>query len=727
MKNSRKSKKLAGSSTVSYQDLESRRLLAIFTVDTTSMLADGSQDGFVSLGEAIMAANTNLAFGDAAPGDFEGDRIHFDPSLDGQTILLDSQLEITEGLVIQGFDSDITIDGGGGNRIFEIATNDQVVLGNLNLNNGRANEGGALLTRGGGDVRLFHVDFDGNTSTTFFSGGGAVFNLNSRIFASEVSFTNNFSFGYGGAIFSADGQLFLDQATFEFNHAQITGGAILAAEGGYFFNESRFFKNDAFRQLDVPGADNSGFHYGASIEKPNANLGGGVAFAGSAGISVMTNAIFTSNFAFESGGGIAIGEGNKVYVHGNSVFTTNSADGNINSRNGGGAVFAKDAVFSSGGATFNRNAVLGGSGGAILSVGGILRAFNATFDGNGAARNGGAVAGLDNFTYVNSGQFLNNESGGVPDIFRINDISHQSRNGGALYIGGGDNSLGRVFSSTFDGNSSVQNGGAIGNAGRLLIAGDTLIKNNIAFASDNGFARGGGGGIYTTGVSLEVYSSTIEGNEARGEFADGGGFYVEDGSRVRVGFSDVRNNLSDKHGGGFAIYGGDVSTHDTRVEGNQANANGSELVPGVGGGYYVSGRQLNTLSITGGTIKDNSAVGSGGGIYAGNQVRLNIRTVDDLGLVQIQNNSSAEAGGGIHSNQALLNIRDSVFESNSAPIGGGISLIEGSASIFDTSISLNSATERGGGIHQVAIESTLTNSSVFENEAPVDPDIATIL
>ena len=51
---------------VEYQGLEHRRLLAVFTVDTISDDLSSQPDGLVSLREAITAANTNAAFGDAA-------------------------------------------------------------------------------------------------------------------------------------------------------------------------------------------------------------------------------------------------------------------------------------------------------------------------------------------------------------------------------------------------------------------------------------------------------------------------------------------------------------------------------------------------------------------------------------------------------------------------------------------------------------------------------------
>ncbi len=65
--------------TGSLQKLEDRRLLTVFVVNT---LADDvtAGDDFLSLREAIIAAETNAPFGDAVAGEADGDRIVFAPN-----------------------------------------------------------------------------------------------------------------------------------------------------------------------------------------------------------------------------------------------------------------------------------------------------------------------------------------------------------------------------------------------------------------------------------------------------------------------------------------------------------------------------------------------------------------------------------------------------------------------------------------------------------------------
>ena len=81
--------------------LERRNLLATFVVNSAVDDGTGAVDGLISLREAIIAANTNEAFGDAQAGDADGDRIVFSTEIAGLSqTLLNGELEITDDLVI---------------------------------------------------------------------------------------------------------------------------------------------------------------------------------------------------------------------------------------------------------------------------------------------------------------------------------------------------------------------------------------------------------------------------------------------------------------------------------------------------------------------------------------------------------------------------------------------------------------------------------------------------
>jgi len=728
-------KRLSQISRLSYGSLEARQLLAVITVDTTSMIADGSIDGEISLGEAIVATNTNAAFGDAPAGDSTGDRIHFDSSLTDSTITLEgSALSITDDLVIQGADTNVTISGGEQSRIFSIATSDDVVLTNLNIVDGKAFEGGALFIHGGGKVSLYRVDFANNYASHLRSGGGAIFNVSSQIFATEVTFTNNVAAGYGGAIFSADGELFLYQSKLTGNHAQLSGGGILAVQGGYYLNQTEFIRNTVITIPD-PNADTDGSPFGESVEKSfDGRSGGAVSFSGSAATSVILTSTFDRNTAEGNGGALSLLSGNRVFIYANSSFSRNVSSSHDTSEFGGGGIYSVDSSLNIGNATFTANIAANGSvGGAILSKSGFLRIYNTHFNENVATRHGGGVAILDSYAYINTGRFRSNTAGFKP-LGVGGDISHQAPSGGGLYIGSGDASYASLFNTLFQFNSSFQNGGAIANAGRVLIAGNSFIGGNTAFFTDGAIPFGGGGGIYNTGPLLRVYSSTIQNNEVKEMWATGGGIYSDNGN-VEIGFSSINLNRSGTHGGGLALVGGSASLFDTRVEDNTASSSSDHIstTNGVGGGIYVGGKFFNgspssaSLTIVGGSISNNSAVSRGGGLFAGLGTRVAIRSSIGLDSASIRGNRALQGnGGGLAADHSELEIRDALFADNSARSGGGLSIVDASSSIFDSTIRNNSARIQGGGLYQVRIQSLLDNTSVFDNVAPVDPNIASI-
>ena len=155
-----------------YNSLEQRLALTTFVVTS---LGDGIvDDGLVTFREAIVAANTNAASGDAAAGDVNGDVIRFDSSLAGGTInLTDGQLTISDDLAIQADGQNITVDAQALSRVFEITSSETVSLGGLNITGGNADIGGGVLASGSGDVIVFGGEYAGNVATG--EGGGAIY------------------------------------------------------------------------------------------------------------------------------------------------------------------------------------------------------------------------------------------------------------------------------------------------------------------------------------------------------------------------------------------------------------------------------------------------------------------------------------------------------------------------------------------------------------------------
>ena len=166
---------------------------------------------------------------------------------------------------------------------------------------------------------------------------------------------------------------------------------------------------------------------------------------------------------------------------------------------------------SSGGAIYNlgnltldgvtvSNSVASSHGGAIYSKG-TLNLKNSTFTGN-QSPNGGAISSQTNAVLgvvIENSTFTENHSdyGGA---IRFDDISNIS--GPSAYI----------VNSTFSGNDSQYNAGAIGTTPSYLvtIVNSTIYDNHAGLATTSGE----GGGIWNPGGAIVLYNSILAGNTA---------------------------------------------------------------------------------------------------------------------------------------------------------------------------------------------------------------------
>ncbi len=167
------------------------------TTVTTELDVDDPTDGLISIREALAYAVQSSTLGKT---------VAFDASLDGKTIVLDGALELTREVNFNGGDVDVTLSGGGKNRIFTIALNsDDAVYGNvydftisnLTLADGYAAQNGGAIEISRGNVRLNGVD----------------------IYGCSVS-------GYGGAIYAEDSELTLENCRIGGNKAVYYGGVV---------------------------------------------------------------------------------------------------------------------------------------------------------------------------------------------------------------------------------------------------------------------------------------------------------------------------------------------------------------------------------------------------------------------------------------------------------------------------------------------------------------------
>ncbi len=540
-----------------------------------------------------------------------GDRIVFDPSLNGQTITLaGGELAISQSLTIQGPGAGrLTVSGNNAGRVFDLTgSGANVTIAGLTIANGLAAQGGGIENPAS-TLTLFG-DVLSNNQAVGAAGtdaqGGGVFNGSAASLRALGSvFTNNVARGgdgisgatagtaYGGALFNR-GTATLNGSTFSGNEAvggsstglggSGFGGAITNDVGGTLtVRAGNFVGNQAvggthgkalppgnpFSVGDGAAIDNdaalvvrgSAFignqtHGGAGLTgTPGGNGGAGAIKSGSedddpAASATVTDSTFLGNEAIGGPGGV----------------------GAAGAQAACGAFLADHGVNVLSGCTFLGNEAVGGAGGAGANGGpgraGALRlgprdgsvsvvASDCLFADNdavGGAAGSGGVGGLGEGGAIANVQISANDYTSTLTLRDCVLVDNEAI-GGAGAVGG------------------VGRGGAISNAGgpTLTIGGistaisDSLFFGNGAQGGDGSAGNGGnglGGGLFSDKTAvLTVTGSTVTGNEA-------------DGGAGAAGFSDGKG----QGGGAYFAPGADVCIDlETVIIGNHASTTNDDV------------------------------------------------------------------------------------------------------------------------------------------------------
>ncbi|WP_197998912.1 choice-of-anchor Q domain-containing protein [Gimesia aquarii] len=455
-----------------------------FLVDTNSDLDDGDySDGQLSLREAIKLANSNAG----------ADVISFDATLTGQTIVLESEMSISDNLTIIGLGADqLTIDGNKNSRIFDIDNGNSntsilVELSGLNLTNGYSDQGGAV--RNSETLSIIDSTITKNEGRIH---GGGIYTNEGELSVTNSTITENRS-SYGGGIYNSDGLLTVEGSTFSDNLVgnpnQIgLGGGIYSSSGSLTVTNSLFSGNTAttygggiFNSIsDTHLVSNSTF------VQNSAKYGGGIYNIN--GSMAVVDGTFTENEATtDDGGGIyhSINPNHTeiyeaIIMH--SQFSKNSA------KFFGGGINILNGIVSISESTFTENSSMFSGGGVFNSLA-TLAVEDSTFSKNTATANGGGIG-----------------NGGTLSILRSTLTENTSgSSGGAVY----NSSTGTTttINTTLSGNSSSILGGGLYSISTLPL---TIINTTIVLNS----ATSKGGGIYSHLVTPTITNSIVAGNTA---------------------------------------------------------------------------------------------------------------------------------------------------------------------------------------------------------------------
>ncbi|MCL4742617.1 MAG: hypothetical protein KJZ54_10485 [Phycisphaerales bacterium] len=699
-----------------FESLENRKLLASIVVDT---LADNIDlDGKISLREALTAANTDAAFGDAPAGSLI-DQIYFDASIAGGTIVLQlGELSITDGLFLFGMtpevvNANITIDGNNASRIFSINdgddnTHQNVTITDLTLTRGAAaHSGGAIQSRE--TLSLFRSVLADNTAVV---SGGAISHQHSSLTITDSRISGNTAGNVDG------------------NHR---GGGVqyTSTVGSLTITNTVIRDNTAFSGGGLHSSGTTGVTItGSEISGNSANLAGGIAMFTPGGAKLIQNSTISGNSSAGFGSGIHF-DGNdqdpSTVTIANSTFTANVADTNNNAGN----PFSNGAIWLSNNANLvlhstivagntrtpdnpipsDLHAFFGGTidadgsmnnligdpdsaGGLVNGVNGNLVGVDALLgplsDHNGLTRTHALLAGspaidagsnTQTLTTDQRGLLFSREFGGAPDIgaFERQKLSLN------------------VDTASMEANNDFS-------PGNLSLREAVTLANKNPGTDEIGFDASIHGGSLVLGGSDLSFTDpvdivgpgpdrlTIDGGGASGVFSipgDAGG-----GASSISGLTITGGNAAQ---GGGIFNTGELTLTNTRIDSNTA---------GQGGGIYNSG----TLSLLGTTVSNNTADGEGGGIE------------NDGGTVSITNstisgNTAGSAGGGVDNFGGLLTVTTSTFSNNTTQGSGGAVWTDTTLTIRNSTISGNSAGDFGGGVGMFGGTVDISNSTIASNRA----------
>jgi len=271
------------------ESLEKRLFLSAGTTYVVNSLADNlPNDGStITLREAIQAANTNKAVGDAPAGSATAtDVIQFDPSLTGGTITLSgTELAITDSVQIIGLGSDrLTINANAASRIFNVTGGTDSISG-IHLTNSNGSNAAVYNST---TLSLSNMIIDASHGTA----AGGICNAGSiTVQSSTISNNSGPASAYcGGGIYSSGSSLIVDGSLISTN-AAAAGGGIGISGGTVYIDNSTIYGNTATYSNSYGGG--GVYVWGGSVQivqstiasNQAAYLGGGV----DTGVSVKLN------------------------------------------------------------------------------------------------------------------------------------------------------------------------------------------------------------------------------------------------------------------------------------------------------------------------------------------------------------------------------------------------------------------------------------------------------
>ena len=574
--------------------------------------------------------------------------------------------------------TDINHNQGRGITVLNISSQIAYVnLSNVTITNNAS-------TGAGGGVYLFatvteitgindYSEISNNTSTG--AGGGIYSNL-SKLLISHSKINGNKAVGdSGGGIYSV-GKLDLTDVEVKNNETDVASGygaGIYARNVGGPGSSIQYTDNDEY--VTISGCTingNRGYHTVNEVEEESAVYGGGLMIHDI--LASISNTSITENTANIGGGICALYDDDSNLPEANRAdiaLSNVTVNGNTAHENGGGVILYGDDLSTVTNPAYacRRLSISGGSINTNSScIGGGLMVVDAeaTCDGGLTIQSNTADSTLHSFGSSNP---WNWNSAGAGILLYNSDLT----------LSNASITLNQLSTPT---------GYKTAGAGIYAKGESSILLSNAHTKVNNNTGAGYGGGIYTeVDSSLTISNGEVKSNSAR----YGGGIETYGGLSMSGGA--ITDNISISTGGGVLAQKNSANTVSVVISGGSVSGNHGAN----GAGIYSTA----PITMSGGTIQNNTSTGIGGGIYT--TAALTITAGSILG------NSANTYGGGINAtNSAVIGTSqgldgNTLIQGNSASNGAGFAARGAAATytIYSGTISGNTATTNGGGIYCV--------------------------
>jgi hypothetical protein len=308
-----------------------------------------------------------------------GDMIVFQTSPDGGTLKLNSTLNVTVPVTIQGpNNASIAISGQNSVQIMTVSADLTISGLTFTAGNTAGDGGGIYLT--GGTLTVTGSTFSGNTASNgggIYQTAGTTLTVTNSTFSGNTASSGNAA-GDGGGIYQTDGTLTVTGSTFSGNTAA-NGGGIYQTAGTLTVTNSTVAASMA------------------------SNDGGGIYNLGTV---TVTNSTFVNNSAVSGGGAANVQPGGTLTLI-DDTFSANQSSSGL------GGALSNLGSFSAVNTTFSFNQATAGA--AIATGNTSLTVENSVFADNAATGGPGAFSPRPPGGTTSNNVFFNNTANGVAD------------------------------------------------------------------------------------------------------------------------------------------------------------------------------------------------------------------------------------------------------------------------------------------------------------------------